>query len=86
MNIQLNLPADYEQALQQQAAAQGRDVDTYIQDLVTESLADEVESRRKKTKKRGDFVEWLDAWIARHPKLDHAVDDSRESIYEGRGE
>ncbi len=86
MNIQLNLPAEYEQALQQQAAAHGRDVDTYVKDLVTESLADEVETRKKRATRRGTFAERLDAWIARHPVLDHPVDDSRESIYEGRGE
>jgi hypothetical protein len=90
MNIQLNLPAEYEQALQQQAAAHGRDVNTYIQEIVTESLADEVESQRKRSSKRDPkrrpFAEWLDSWIARHPVLDHPVDDSRESIYEGRGE
>jgi hypothetical protein len=33
--------------------------------------------------------EWsraLRAWAASHPRLDQAADDSRESIYEGRGE
>lgn len=45
MNIELNLPAEYEQALQQRAAAHGRDVDSYVKQIVTESLADEVEIR-----------------------------------------
>lgn len=86
MNIELNLPAEYEQALQQRAAAQGRDVNTYVKEIVTESLADEVEIRQKRAARRGTFAERLDAWIARHPVLDRPVDDSRESIYEGRGE
>jgi hypothetical protein len=33
--------------------------------------------------------EWsqsLRAWAASHPRLDQAADDSRDSIYEGRGE
>ena len=33
--------------------------------------------------------EWIRAvreWAASHPPVEHFVDDSRESIYEGRGE
>lgn len=32
------------------------------------------------------WIAELRAWIASHPRLPYEADDSRESIYEGRGE
>jgi len=31
-----------------------------------------------------EFAKRLDSWISLHPALDHAIDDSRESIYSDR--
>jgi hypothetical protein len=56
-----------------------------------------VEALREKTKAVPSKViqpklsgeEWAQAfreWAASHPRTTHFVDDSRESIYEGRGE
>jgi hypothetical protein len=33
-----------------------------------------------------EWVRALREWAESHPKLDHIADDSRESIYAGRGE
>jgi len=33
-----------------------------------------------------NFSQWLREWSSRFPKLEHPIDDSRESIYAGRGE
>jgi predicted DNA-binding antitoxin AbrB/MazE fold protein len=33
-----------------------------------------------------EWVRALREWAASHPRVDHFVDDSRESIYAGRGE
>ena len=33
-----------------------------------------------------EWVQSLEEWAASHPRLDHFVDDSRESIYAGCGE
>ena len=33
-----------------------------------------------------EWVQNLEEWAASHPRLDRVADDSRESIYSGRGE
>jgi hypothetical protein len=33
-----------------------------------------------------EWVKWFRAWCESHPKRDIVIDDSRETIYEGRGE
>jgi hypothetical protein len=33
-----------------------------------------------------EWSQTLHAWAASHPRLDRVADDSRDSIYEGRGE
>ena len=33
-----------------------------------------------------EWCDWFEAWAASHPRLPHEADDSRESIYAGRGE
>jgi hypothetical protein len=41
-------------------------------------------SERKKSAEQ--WIKDLREWAASHPPVTHFVDDSRESIYEGRGE
>ena len=91
MNISVNFPAEIETTLRRQAAATGKDLATYVRDVVTESLVqdhlvqdDEAVPTRRPSP--AEFAQRLDSWIALHPILDHAIDDSRESIYAGRGE
>lgn len=57
----------------------------FIRKVVTESLA-ELDGVNAPKRQPAEFRKRLEAWIALHPKLDHAVDDSRESIYAGHGE
>jgi len=33
-----------------------------------------------------EWVKWFRAWVDSHPKRDIEIDDSRETIYAGRGE
>lgn len=33
-----------------------------------------------------EWCEWFEKWASSHRSLSHEVDDSRESIYAGRGE
>lgn len=96
MNLNVDFPAEIEQALQLQAARAGMDLSAYVRELVTEQLthqpspalddqpesADEMQQRRST---RDEFQSRLQAIIAMHPRSGH-VDDSRESIYVGRGE
>lgn len=91
MTISITFPAEIETTLRRQAAATGKDLATYVQDVVTESLVqddlvqdDEAVPVRRPSP--AEFAQRLESWIALHPILDHAIDDSRESIYAGRGE
>jgi plasmid stability protein len=83
MMLKLNLPPEKEARIRAVAAAEGKDVETFVTEIVDERLADEQVVEASETI---SFDEWLNGWIALHPQVTHFVDDSRESIYEGRGE
>lgn len=87
MTLQIELSPDLEAKLRERAAAVGKDVTTFAREALEETVslhADTGGSRpRRSTKRR---VEEFLAWAASHRPLGHIVDDSRESIYEGRGE
>ena len=59
------------------------DLATFIGRVVVEN-ANEVESDTQSTTSVDDFIERQKAWVSLHPRLDHAIDDSRESFYAGR--
>ena len=86
MSVNINFPADVETTLRHRAAAAGKDLATYVQDVVAESLLDGDQTLPHQQSTPIEFERRLNAWIALHPVLDHAIDDSRESIYAGRGE
>lgn len=85
MNVSIYFPEEIEQSLRSRAAASGQDVETFVRQLVTQQLLEDEPAAARQTSV-AEFEKRLDAWINLHPKLDHAVDDSRESIYAGRGE
>jgi hypothetical protein len=87
----LNIPlsAEDEARLRQRAAAAGKDIVEYIVQVVEEDLAitEAAPSAPLASPLKADS--WMDefhAWVASHPRLDYVADDSRESIYAGRGE
>lgn len=86
MNLKLRISADLERALKSRAAATGEDIESIVLKTLEESLADEDAERGRSQGSGGDFAAWLEAWINRHPIVSHTIDDSRESIYAGRGE
>lgn len=86
LNVHLQLPPEYIAALQQHASATSGEIDTYVSEIVADSLQLEVEAARRKLTTQGTFGEWLKQWANRHPRLDHEIDISRESIYAGCGE
>ena len=88
MQLNLNLPAEIESTLRRRAAAAGQDVEAFVTHVVTEELTDEVESaaRRPKFRSHEEFKAKLDEIIQRHNIRNGNFDDSRESIYAGRGE
>lgn len=89
MTLQINLPVAIETALLARAAAEGIDVSTFVTEAVAERLATpEIEAveRSHPVRSAQGFAERLQALIDLHPRTGCPVDDSRESIYEGRGE
>ena len=85
MNIQVDFPADIEQTLQQLALASGVDVATIVRTVVTEKLEEELKPAESESTHES-FKSRLQAIVDLHPASTGHVDDSRESIYAGRGE
>jgi hypothetical protein len=84
MNVSITLPDNVEAELARRAAAAGMDVATFVRDVVVDSLAEGAESETLDS--HVDFMAKLDRIIQLHPRSTGPVDDSRESIYAGRGE
>jgi Arc/MetJ-type ribon-helix-helix transcriptional regulator len=83
----LNVPREYESLLSE-AVASGAfaDPESALRHAL-ELLADE-QHEWPKPRPSEDSSSWaarFRAWAASHPRIEHFVDDSRESIYEGRG-
>jgi hypothetical protein len=86
MNLNIDLPAEIEGTLREQAAAAGQDVPTFVREILTERLAQEVATESPRTASHEEFMDKLRRIIDLHPVSTWMVDDSRESIYGGRGE
>lgn len=90
MTLHIDLPPAMETVLLARAAAEGKDISTYVSEVVAERLAlpdaSITETPRPAKRSADGFAESLQAWIDLHPRTGRPVDDSRESIYEGRGE
>ena len=74
-----------ESALRQRAAAAGKDVETFVREIVVEEVAEEPHSSRR-SHSHAEFMTRLKEIIQRHGIMHGKFDDSRESIYAGRGE
>jgi len=83
MSITLQFNNEIEQKLQEAAALHGLTVEAYVQRLVEQSVA---VSQPAHTMPLEEWQAEFRAWIASHKPLPHEADDSRESIYAGRGE
>jgi hypothetical protein len=92
MYVTLNLPEAVEQRLRENAARNGQTLEEYLQALaVREALLPTPPPAPAISPPPGFMSrqEWSKAfreWVASHRPVDHFVDDSRESIYAGRGE
>lgn len=84
VNLRIEVPADLELLLKERAQQAGVPVELFVLQAVTTRLA---EGEMKDCAiDAEEFSLWLRQWADRFPKLEHSVDDSRESIYAGRGE
>jgi plasmid stability protein len=85
MTLTLSFPPETEAKLRDRAAASGKDVETIVREAVDEKLAAEATTPGP-TESAEEWVARFKAWVESHPPVTHFVDDSRESIYAGRGE
>ena len=86
MTLTLSFPPEVEACLGERAAAAGQDVESFVREAVEEKLATAATATGPEGKSYEQWAEEFKAWIARHKPVSHFVDDSRESIYAGRGE
>jgi uncharacterized protein (DUF1778 family) len=86
MTLELSLSSETEARLRERAAEAGQDVAGFVLDAVNEKLAEVQSHPSRLAKSDKHWREKLQALIDLHPIVDHFVDDSRESIYAGRGE
>jgi hypothetical protein len=86
MTVTISLPPETEQKLRAQAAATGKDVPTIVREAVEEKLAAANAARFPADLPYEQWVVEFNSWVASHKPVGHPVDDSRESIYAGRGE
>ena len=84
MNLKIEVPANLELILKERAQQAGVPVELFVLQAVTDRLA-ESESPVSSVNAE-QFSLWLTQWSDRFPKLEQIVDDSRDSIYAGRGE
>ena len=88
MTVILNLPLAIEQQLKERATRTGQTLEEYLQRLVVREVEGSgptiayppgLSSPEERSKA-------IREWAESHPRVEHFVDDSRESIYAGRGE
>lgn len=92
MVIRLDLSADAEARLLEEASASGKNPDHVVSELVEgrfaagrppHAPAGDAQAKREAAR---DWLMRFDAWVANRPSRGYVADDSRESIYSGRGE
>ncbi len=83
MNLVLNLPADLEAIIKKRAAQAGLDIPDYVVQTLRWS---DLELTGEPSISNEQFEASLNRLRQIHAEVPAAFDDSRESIYEGRGE
>jgi hypothetical protein len=86
MNLQVNLPKALEIALKAQATAAGKDVESFVLETLELAVGQGTNGETTATLSHEQFRERLQQVIDLHPRGNASMDDSRESIYAGRGE
>jgi hypothetical protein len=84
MNLTLHLSAELEAKLRQQAKAEGKP----LEDVALKALEEQFDAEplAAATLSPEQWVADFRVWAKSHRRLPHEADDSRESIYAGRGE
>jgi hypothetical protein len=84
MTVTLNLSQEAERRLRELAAQSGQTVEQYLEGLVTAPPAGTRAGQTELSPAAWETA--FRAWAASHQPLPQDADDSREGIYEGRGE
>lgn len=82
MVLTLSISPEAEASLKAKAAAAGVDVSTYAATVFEQAIAAQPLGELP----YDQWVAEFNRWVASHKSVGHFVDDSRESIYAGRGE
>jgi hypothetical protein len=86
VTLELELSPETEAKVRQLAASTGKNIEAIVLEALAEKL-DETDSQPSRPSlTQQEWREKLRAFIDLHPVVSHFVDDSRESIYAGRGE
>ena len=85
MTFQVPLSPETEAEIRKRAAQAGKDPTDFVREAVEEKLAS-LESETAEPSHAIQRVERFLAWVASHRPQGRLADDSRESIYEGRGD
>ena len=86
MTIVMSFPPDTERKLKARADRRGLSIEKYLDELVQQDVHSEFSFDNAPLPTAAERAKaWLE-WCASHRPTYHEVDDSRESIYEGRGE
>jgi len=86
MTLNLDLSPEVEAQIRKLAASRGQNVEAVVLQAVTEKLAEADTLSPPVSPNNDEWRKKLQALIDLHPVVTHFVDDSRESIYAGRGE
>lgn len=94
MSLTIELPAEAQRRLQENARARGLTAKSYVEDLVRKDIETKGkngrpqldEDEKSKELSTEQWIAAFEAWTSSHQPLPHLADDSRESIYAGRGE
>jgi hypothetical protein len=87
VTLTIQLPPEIEQKLRERASLFGQSFETYLQEVA--ELAAKEETAKAPPPPPLSAEEWIAewrAWADNQPVRPVIADDSRESIYEGRGE
>lgn len=86
MTIRIDLAPQLEQWLREQAAAAGVDPTRYVLLLLEQHATPAMNQDERQAVPSQSWKTEFDSWLAGVEQVDSFIDDSRDSIYAGRGE
>jgi hypothetical protein len=82
--VTLELPDALEKKLQMRATEQGRDAASIAVEIIEKELEKSPGASGNQVLTGEEWLREFDAWVKSRPRIDVVLDDSRETIYEGR--